>query len=87
MTRRDKDLNRILDGRYDQSVDFALLLRVLRRLGYDVRIEGSHRIVTREGVPGRLVVQPHGALAKAYQVRQVRRAILLYEELEPDDEV
>lgn len=85
MTRRDKDLNRILDGRYDRSIDFALLVGVLRRLGYEVRPRGSHRAFRKEGVPERLTLAEHGKLAEPYQVRQVRRVILLYEELESDE--
>jgi predicted RNA binding protein YcfA (HicA-like mRNA interferase family) len=87
VTKRDKDLNRILDGRYDRSIDFALLLKVLTRLGYHIRQEGSHHIARKSGVPGRLVIQPRGGLAKEYQVRQIRRVILTYEEIEPSDEV
>lgn len=82
MTRRDKDLNRILDGRFDRSVDFALLLTVLRRLGFSVRTSGSHTTLTRPDIPVAIVLQPRGKLAKDYQVRQVRRVILEYEDLE-----
>lgn len=85
MTRRDKDLNRILDGRYDQSVDFALLLTVLNRLGFSVRTVGSHTTATRSDVPVAIVIQPRGKLAKDYQVRQVRRVILEYVKLEPSE--
>ena len=85
MTRRDKDLNRILDGRYDRSVDFALLVRVLRRLGFDERIEGSHRIFSHRAAPRALSLQPVDGLAKEYQVRQVRRVILDSNLLEPDE--
>jgi hypothetical protein len=85
MTRRDKDLRRILDGRNDSNIDFAMLVTVLRRLGYEVRTKGSHRIVTKVGVPGRMVLQPRGTLSKDYQVRQVRHVILEHEVLEPDE--
>ena len=87
MTKRDKDLNRILDGRFDRSIDFSLLVRVLKRLGYTVYQEGSHHIARKPGIPGRLVIQPRDGLAKEYQVRQIRRVILTYEEIEPSDEV
>jgi hypothetical protein len=85
VTRRDKDLRRILDGRNDSNIDFALLVTVLKRLGYDVRTEGSHRTVTKPTVPEAMVIQPRGKLAKDYQVRQVRRVILKYESLETDE--
>ena len=85
MTRRDKDLNRILDKRYEANLDFTLLLTVLRRLGFSVRTSGSHTTVTRSDVPVALVLQPRGKLAKDYQVRQVRRVILEYVDLEPSE--
>ena len=76
MTKRDKDLNRILDGRYDRSIDFALLIRVLKRLGFDERKEGSHLIYTHPAAPRALSLQPLSGLAKDYQVKQARRAIV-----------
>lgn len=87
MTKRDKDLNRILDGRYDGSIDFALLLRVLRRLGFEERQQGSHKIFTHPSAPRALTLQPVDRLAKDYQVKQVRRAILESHLVETDDEI
>ena len=85
MTKRDKDLRRILDGRYDRSIDFELLVRVLRRLGFEERQEGSHRIFTHPSAPRALTLQPVERLAKDYQVKQVRRAILESRLVEPDE--
>jgi len=50
----------------------------LRHLGFDERIRGSHHIFTKENVEEILNLQPIGAKAKAYQVKQVRGLILLY---------
>jgi len=44
-------------------------------LGFDERIRGSHHIFTKEGIEEILNLQPRGAKAKPYQVKQVRRAI------------
>lgn len=85
MTRRDKDLRRILDGRNDSNIDFDLLVTVLKRLGYEERTKGSHHAFRKEGVAERLTLASHTKLAEAYQVRQVRRVILEYELLEPDE--
>jgi hypothetical protein len=51
---------------------------VLHNLGLDERTKGSHHIFTMEGIPEILNLQPKGAKAKAYQVRQVRNVILKY---------
>jgi hypothetical protein len=63
------------------------LLRLLRRLGFDERVRGSHHILTREGVKEIINLQPMGAKAKAYQVKQVRSLILKYRLGEEDDSV
>lgn len=78
MARRDKLLDRILRGRSDANIPFADLCRLLRRLGFDERIRGSHHIFTRESVEEILNLQPRGAKAKPYQVKQVRNVILKY---------
>ena len=85
MTKRDKDLNRILDGRFDRSIDFVLLVRVLRRVGFEERNEGSHLIFTHPSAPRALSFQPLQRLAKDYQVKQARRAILESGLLEQDE--
>jgi hypothetical protein len=51
---------------------------LLRRLGFDERIRGSHHIFTKEGLEDILNLQPKGAKAKPYQVKQVRNVILKY---------
>lgn len=42
------------------------------------RIRGSHHIFTKTGVEEILNLQPKGAKAKAYQVKQVREIIVHY---------
>jgi len=78
MTRRDKTLDRILRGTSDANIPFAELRQLLRRLGFDERIRGSHHIFTKESVEEILNLQPKGAKAKPYQVKQVRNVILKY---------
>lgn len=58
------------------NVPFQGLCSLLRDLGFDERTKGSHHIFTKEDVPEILNLQPKGAKAKAYQVRQVRNVIL-----------
>lgn len=52
---------------------------LLRDLGFDERIRGSHHIFMKEGVEEILNLQPKGSKAKPYQVKQVRRVILKYQ--------
>jgi hypothetical protein len=78
MAQKEKLLEQILSGRSDANVDFNDLLSLLDHLGFKERIRGSHHIFTREGIEEILNLQPKGAKAKVYQVRQVRRVILRY---------
>lgn len=78
MVQKKKVLEQILNGRSDANVDFNDLLSLLDHLGFKERIRGSHHIFTQEGIEEILNLQPKGAKAKVYQVRQVRRVILKY---------
>ncbi|MEG4108176.1 type II toxin-antitoxin system HicA family toxin [Microcoleus sp. S13_C5] len=58
---------------------FAQLCQLLRRLGFEERIRGSHHIFAKDGVEEILNLQPKGSQAKAYQVRQIREVILKHQ--------
>jgi len=73
-----KTLSLILSGRSNANINFNELLGLLRSLGFDERIRGSHHIFARSGIVEILNLQPKGAKAKVYQVRQVRNVILRY---------
>lgn len=47
-------------------------------MGFAERVRGDHFIFTRIGVDEILNLQPANGMAKRYQVRQVRNAILKY---------
>ena len=78
MTQKDKLLSQILGGRSDANVNFNELLSLLRSLGFSERIRGSHHIFAREDVQEIVNLQPKGAKAKAYQVKQVRQVLVKY---------
>ncbi len=80
-------MDRILRGTADANIPFTELCRLLRRLGFDERIRGSHHIFTKEGVEEILNLQPKGTKAKPYQVKQVRGVILRYKLGGEDDSV
>jgi len=78
MTQKDKLLSQILGGRSDANVNFNELRSLLRSLGFSERIRGSHHIFAREDVQEIVNLQPKGAKAKAYQVKQVRQVLVKY---------
>jgi len=78
MSKDSKLLSRILRGTSDADIPFAGLCQLLHHLGFEERIRGSHHIFTKEDVEEILNLQPKGAKAKPYQVKQVRNMILKY---------
>jgi len=79
MSRAEKLAAKILGGRSDQNFAFDDLCYILERAGFQSRSgKGSHRIYYREGVVEILNVQPRGAKAKPYQIKQVRELLLKY---------
>ena len=78
MTQLDKLLERILRGASDANIPFKEICQLLRHLGFDERLRGSRHIFTRVDVEEIINLQPKGAKAKSYQVKQVRNLILRY---------
>lgn len=79
MSRRDKLLVKILLGVSDANIPFEPLCQLLRALGFDERIRGSHHIFSKESIEEILNLQPKQGKAKAYQVKQVRDVIVKYQ--------
>jgi len=69
---------RILSGSSDANIDFSPLCNLLKALGFEERIRGGHHIFTRADVEEIINLQPKGAKAKPYQVRQVRNLLVEY---------
>jgi hypothetical protein len=78
MASPEKTRWRVLQGTSDASISFADLRSMLLHLGFQERIRGSHPIFSRQGVEEILNLQPKGAQAKPYQVKQVRKVLLRY---------
>lgn len=78
MAQYERLLERILRGTSDANIPFSGMCQLLRRLGFEERIKGSHHIFTKEGIEEILNVQPKGSKAKPYQVKQVRNVILKF---------
>lgn len=86
MGRYQKLLQTILLGRSDKNISFSELLHLLKRLGFEVRIKGSHHICRKSDVEEKLNLQKDGHLAKPYQVKQVRRLLIRYQIGVKDDQ-
>lgn len=78
MTQQDKLLLKILQGKSDANISFEPLCQLLKSLGFEERIRGSHHIFSKDGVEEILNLQPKQGKAKAYQVKQVRVIVLKY---------
>jgi virulence-associated protein VapD len=78
MARRQRVLQAVLQGNADANIAFSDLRKLLRALGFEERIRGSHYIFTREGVEEILNIQARGSKCKPYQVKQVRQVIVRY---------
>jgi hypothetical protein len=86
VAKYERTLLQILRGASDANISFEDLCGLLRHLGFDEHIRGSHHIFTKEGVADILNLQPWGAKAKPYQVRQVRRVIARHKMAGESDE-
>ena len=74
----DIAFRRVLQGNADANIRFRDLRSMLRKLGFDERIKGSHHIFVLDGIPEILNLQSKGSMAKPYQVKQVRRVVVEY---------
>ena len=79
MAKWDKFRATLMDGHFDQNIDFEDLIAFLLRLGFAERVSGSHHILSRDGVVEILNLQAKSdGKAKPYQVKQVRAVIAQY---------
>ena len=78
MSKHTKLLEKILLGTADANIPFDGLCVLLHRLGFEMRVRGSHHIFYMAGVEEILNLQPRGSNAKPYQAKQVRNLILKY---------
>ena len=78
MGKCQKLLLQILQGTSEKNIPFNDLCLLLKRLGFEERIRGSHHIFRRHRIIEKINLQQDGNKAKVYQVRQVRSIILKY---------
>ncbi|MEK6577011.1 MAG: type II toxin-antitoxin system HicA family toxin [Nitrospirota bacterium] len=78
MGKQEKQLIQILSGTSDANIPFDGMCNLLKYLGFEERIHGSHHIFTKDGIEEILNLQLKGGKSKPYQVKQVRNVILKY---------
>ena len=76
MGKYEKLLVQILRGSSDANIAFDDLCQLLKRLGFDENIRGSHHNFRKQGIEQKVNLQKEGNKAKAYQVKQVRLIIV-----------
>ena len=60
-----------MSGRSDSNIRFTDFRNWILSYGFIERIKGDHYVYKRNDIIERIVIQPLGNKAKAYQVRQV----------------
>ena len=78
MSQTDKLIYSVICGSQDTNIKFNDLRHILSFLSFRERIHGDHYIYTKDGIDEIINIQPAGAKAKPYQVKQVRNIILKY---------
>jgi hypothetical protein len=78
MGKYEKLLLKILSGVSDANIQFEDLCNLLKHLGFDMRVKGSHHIFRKETVIEKINLQCEDNMAKPYQVKQARNVILKY---------
>lgn len=81
MSRQTKLIERIVDGRSDSNIRFHELCALLRALGFNETVRGSHHVFRHSGIGAMINLQRADGKAKAYQVRQVRAILRIYSQL------
>ena len=84
MAKNDKLVRKILSGSSDANIDFDELRYLLKRLGFEERIKGSHHVFRKPGVEEKINLQRDMDKAKPYQVRQVRSILVGYRLIDGD---
>ena len=76
MGKNEKLIPKILSGKSDSNVKFDDLRRLLKGLGFEKRVKGSHHIFRRLDIEEKPNLQRDGSNAKPYQVKQIRDIIV-----------
>jgi predicted RNA binding protein YcfA (HicA-like mRNA interferase family) len=78
MGKYEKLLHKLLSGTSDKNIKFDDLCNLMKKLGFEERIRGSHHVFRKKGVAELVNLQRDNDKAKAYQVRTIRDIIQEY---------
>jgi predicted RNA binding protein YcfA (HicA-like mRNA interferase family) len=78
MTKISKLVEKIIMGHSDHNIKFNELCNLLTKLGFELRIKGSHYIFYRQDIQEIINIQEKNGYSKAYQVKQIRELIINY---------
>jgi len=79
MTKTQKNIRKVLSGESDNNFNFSDLINLMKKLGFQHRVKGSHNIFYKEFIFEIINIQPlKDNKAKPYQVKQIRNLILKY---------
>jgi len=68
----------VMNGNCDNNIRFTDFRNLIISNGFSERIKGDHYVYKRDDILERIVIQPLGNKAKAYQVKQVRNLFNKY---------
>ena len=68
----------VMSGQSDNNIRFADFRNLILSYGFRERIKGDHYVYKHDDIIERIVIQPSGNKAKAYQVKQVRYLFIKY---------
>lgn len=68
----------VMSGNSDNNIRFTDFRNMILSYGFAERIKGDHYVYKRNDIIERIVIQPLGNKAKAYQVKQVRNLFNKY---------
>jgi hypothetical protein len=71
MSKFEKLLLKLLQGNADKSFDFEDIVSLLKKLGFELRIKGSHHIFYKDGIEEIINLQLDSGKAKPYQVNKL----------------
>jgi predicted RNA binding protein YcfA (HicA-like mRNA interferase family) len=78
VSKIEKLIIKVVSGSSEHNISFSDLVLILKTLGFELRIKGSHHIFFKEGIVEIINLQPVGEKAKPYQVKQVRNLLIKY---------
>ncbi len=78
MGRVEKIFDIVIGGKSDNNIRFEEVRNLLKSLGFDERLKGSHHIFYMDGIEEIINLQPKFGKSKPYQVKQIRNILLKY---------